>query len=200
MHLNRPNLFQLIAYDPGGTIGFFHAVVDFHAFSRPENKLLSNLLYWNCGELSGSEAQQEIELTRFIDRHHFKNGRRIKTQVIGEDFDLVQTIGGADLLSPVRINAVIKWECDKIGVPFALQRRHLRMGVTRERLKLWGFNERWKKDEFAATQHGMYYLRTLKQHTLSKPWKLESDSSTNARWDCSCARNKRRACDLVHPK
>lgn len=199
MHiLNQPNLFQLIAYDPGGTVGFFHAIVDFHAFTRPENKLLSNILYWNSGEFSGDETQQEDQLTRLIKRFHFINGRRIRTHVLGEAFDLVQTIGGDDLLSPVRINAVIKWECIKLGVPFSLQRRHLRTKVTRERLHLWGFNEQWKKDEFAATQHGMYYLRTLKQQSLSRPWKLESDSATNAIWDCACKKGKR--CDLTHPK
>lgn len=198
--LDRANLFQLIAYDPGGTIGFFHAIVDLRAFSRPENKILNNLIYWNCGELSGSETEQEDQLTRFIKQYHYVNGRRIRTQVIGEAFDLVQLIGGDDILSPVRINAVIQWECAKLGVPWALQRRHLRIKVTKERLKLWGFTERFRKDEFAATQHGWYYLRSLKQQSLSRPWKLESDSATNARWDCSCAERRNRKCNLIHPK
>lgn len=170
--LAQPNLYQVIAYDPGGTIGWAQLLIDFHAFTRPKNKLLANLLYWNSGELSGNEMQQQDELVRFIKHFHYVNGRRVKTDVIGEDFDLVQTIGGADLLSPVRINAVMKWECFKIGVPFHLQKRHLRSKVTKERLRLWGFADTFRKDEFAAMQHAMYWARSRKLESRSRPWKL----------------------------
>ena len=37
----KPGEYHLIMFDPGGTIGWAHFVLDFRAFSRPEHKALA---------------------------------------------------------------------------------------------------------------------------------------------------------------
>lgn len=195
----RPNEFRLLALDPGGRTGWAECSVDFRAFSRPEHKVLANLNWYESGYLTGTEFEQLTVLERLVtDLHWDSMPFTPKSQVVSEDFDLVQLKGGKELLSPVRINSVVAWFCMTKGVAFDLQARQLRTSVTKERLKLFGFEGRYQKDEFAAMQHMVTYLRRLKQKSLSAPWKLEDEQSTNAQWDCSCARGKKQH-NLAHP-
>jgi len=189
------NEYHVVWFDPGGTIGWAYFVVDFRAFSRPEHKILRWLKYWDCGELSGPEQVQLSDAVSHIDRV-LTNNSFLTITVGGEDFELTQLIGGKNLLSPVRINAVLDWECHKRSIKYQYQARKLRTGVTKERLKIWGFDGRFKKDEFAAMQHGITWLRREKQKSLSKPWKLSEGSIMNVRWDCACFEGK--PCDLKH--
>lgn len=201
----KPDEYHLVFFDPGGTIGWAYFELDQRAFSRPEHKVLASIRFWDSGEFTGQEHEQEQMAVDLIDRAMFGpmpfNSR---TDIGSEDFELTQMIGGKNLLSPVRINAVLDWECRKHGLTLQLQARQLRTSVTRERLKLWGFDERFRKDEFAAVQHAITWLRRVKQKSLAHPWKLSDGSSHNAFWDCACSRgrgrNGRRAkCDLIHP-
>jgi len=220
---NHTNEFHLTWFDGGGTTGWADFVVDFKAFSRPENKVLANVKHWDCGEFRGPEhsifgaAVGHVRRKVRIDQ----GGAGIsylQYEVGGEDFDLVQTVGDKEnVLSPVRFNAVIAWECQKIGITYRYQARQLRTNTTRERLNafmkpLWGktplHSANWTtsgkgKDAFAAMQHAIYRLRKLKQESISKPWKLMDGSRFNAYWDCSCSRKDgsrwKITCDLVHP-
>src|ERR1700755_2394176 len=204
---NRPNEYHIIAIDPGGTTGWAHLVCDYRAFSRPDHKALAYLKSWDCGEFSGAESGQCERAVSLIHRaigdtpqSTFRN----RTDVVGEDFDLVQTIGGHDLLSPVRINAVLAWECRKQALTYTLQNRSLRTNITAAQLNLFGFEGRWTKtgkgkDMFAAMQHAVVWLRRQKKFSYSHPWKLSDNVSSNAYWDCACAENIHYACDLVHP-
>ena len=118
--------------------------------------------------------------------------------------ELTQLIGGKNLLSPVRINAVLNWECYRRAIKFSVQARQLRTNITRERLKLFGFEGKFRKDEFAAMQHGVVWLRRLKQNSIARPWKLGEGGVLNVKWDCSCSKRRERRpvpkCDLIHPK
>jgi hypothetical protein len=195
----RPNEFRLLAFDPGGRTGWAEFSVNFQAFSRPENKILANLNWYESGVLEGTEHEQLTVIERMVYLMHWEPMPFVPHScVVTEDFDLVQLTGGKALLSPVRINAVVEWFCATKGVKFELQARQLRTAVTKERLKLFGFDGRWQKDEFAAMQHGITYLRRLKQRSLAAPWKLEDAQSTNAYWDCACARGSKTH-DLSHP-
>jgi hypothetical protein len=211
----KPNEYHLVVFDPGGTIGWAHFVVDFKAFSRPEHKVMRWLKSWNCGEFTGQEHEQLESASRLVYQAHFGSMPFVtRTDVVSEDFELTQLIGGKNLLSPVRINAVIDWECRKHGLTLKYQARQLRTSVTAERLALFGFespfrrNGQWSKtgsgkDAFAAMQHTVTWLRRTKEESRSKPWKLDDRQTTNARWDCACTRSgtkaSRQQCDLIHP-
>jgi hypothetical protein len=193
----NPNEHHLITYDPGAAAsGWTHFIIDRRAFSRPEHKLLRWLLYWNCGEFTGTEHEQLRQATRLMDGA-LKSVSYLALDVLSENFDLTQLIGGSNLLSPVRFNAVLDWECAKRAIRLELQARQMRTGVTHERLKLYGFEGKFRKDEFAAMQHGVTKLRLMKQLSKQRPWKLSEGGALNAHYDCACHRRKK--CDLIHP-
>ena len=127
-----------------------------------------------------------------------------RCDVVSEDFELVQTIGGKNLLSPVRINAVLDWICQtKFGLKLQTQRRTMRTSVTPDRLREFGFDGRWTKtgngkDKFAAMQHAIVWLRRQKELSRSRPWKITANGRFNDHWDCACAKGSR--CNLDHPK
>jgi hypothetical protein len=214
----NPNEYHLVTFDPGGTIGWAHFTVDCRAFSRPEHKVLKYLSTWDCGEFEGSEFEQCQEAKRLIWRAKFGDMPYntttdvvslglTKADFLSEDFELMQTIGGHALLSPVRINAVLSDACETWGMHLTLQRRALRTSVTPERLVMYGFKSpmgrRWTKtskgkDAFAAMQHGIVWLRRVKEISRGRPWKLSEGGTHNAYWDCNCADGGR--CDLKHPR
>lgn len=215
-----PNEYNLVTFDPGGTIGWSHFVLSCRAFSRPEHKVLRFVESWDCGEFSGSEHEQLEEAKRLIHRARFGEMPYVastdvvttgysRTDIVSEDFELTQTIGGKNLLGPVRINAVLDWECNQLGMKLTLQRRSMRTNVTPERLKLFGYSSPFRKtgewsssgrgkDAFAAMQHAIVWLRRVKDESKSKPWKLSNKQHANAYWDCACERGRR--CDLTHPR
>lgn len=215
VNADQANKFHLSWYDPGSAAtGWCAFIVDFRAFSRPENYVQEYLNWFDYGEFTGTEHEQMSAAVAQV-RHTVdtwgENIPYLAYEVGGEDFDLVQTIGSKeDLLSPVRFNAVMRWECSKVGINYRLQNRSLRTSVTRERLRLYDMikpNHRMGKDAFAAMQHGVTRLKTIKQESLKRPWKLSTASVRNAYWDCSCSSQalnrynaRRKRCDLLHPK
>jgi hypothetical protein len=193
------NELHIIAFDPGGKTGWAKFIIDIHAFSRPKNKVLRHLKHWESGEFKGHEHDQLRSAVALIEQS--TNGPmpfNATVNIISEDFDLKQTIGGRDLVSPIRINAVLDWECAKRGQTLTLQKRSERTSVTKERLQLYSFNKRFAKDEFAAMQHAVVWMRKLKQQSLGRPWKLSDGISHNAYWDCQCANGEK--CDMMHPR
>jgi hypothetical protein len=215
-----PNEYNIVAFDPGGTIGWAHLTLSYYGFSRPEHKALNYLEHWDCGEFTGSEHEQLEEAKRLIHRARFGEMPYVsstdvvstgysRTDIVSEDFELTQTIGGKNLLGPVRINAVLDWECSRIALKLNLQRRSMRTNVTPDRLLRMGFESpinrggRWTttskgKDAFAAMQHAIVWLRRTKEASKSKPWMLSDKQTANAFWDCACERGRR--CDLTHPR
>ncbi len=214
------NEYAVVAFDPGGCIGWVHIRLDYRAFTRPENKVLANVIDWECGEFSGTEHQQCQEASKLIWRAKFGDmpfnshtdvvsGGLSRADILSEDFELTQLIGGNNLLSPVRINAILGYECARLGLKLNLQKRSLRTRVTPVRLTYMGFNSPFRrtgswstqgrgKDAFAAMQHAIVWLRRIKKKSLRRPWKLGKGGVENREWDCACSRGRR--CDLVHPR
>lgn len=190
--LATPNEFHLVWFDPGSAAtGWTHFVIDCKAFSRPEHKILPNVISWNCGEFTGPENEQLQMAERLINARHLGSFRN-KWQVGTEDFQLTQTVGGKNLLSPVRINAALDYICFTQGLKLTYQNRTMRVQTTKEKLKLYGFAGSFRKDEFAAMQHSIIALKRIKAESKSYPWKLSDGIISNAYWDC--------ACDLVKPQ
>ena len=67
----------------------------------------------------------------------------------------------------------------------------MRTQTTKEKLKLFGFQGSFRKDEFAAMQHSIIALKRIKAQSKGYPWKLSDGIVANAFWDCSCANQKR---------
>ena len=222
--MSHTNEFHLTWFDGGNTTGWAEFIVDYRAFSRPEAKVLQWVKFWRCGEFLGTENEVLSAAVNHVRSKVDVNGDNVSYlsyEVGGEDFDLVQTIGDKqNVLSPVRFNAVLDWECQKVGIKYRYQARQLRTNTTPERLSmfmapLWDRTtvkqRKWRtsgrgKDAFAAMQHAIYRLRTIKDASISKPWKLSEGSVLNAYYDCACRQSSlgkrriKRACDLVHPR
>lgn len=216
----NPNEYHIVAFDPGGTMGWAHLILSVRAFSRPEHKALRFLKSWDCGEFSGQENEQVEEASRLMWRAKFGSmpyntttdvvsAGLSKADFLSEDFELTQTVGGHNLLSPVRINAKLDITAHRWGLVLHLQRRSMRTNITPERLRLFGFDSpmnrggNWTKtgrgkDMFAAMQHAIVWLRRTKEQSRARPWKLADGSTHNAKWDCACSRG--RQCDLRHPR
>lgn len=205
------NEFYLLSFDPGGTTGWAQFCVDYRAYTRPENKILEYMKWWDCGEFTGSEFEQLTQAEGLIRSSRFgEMPFNSTTEAVTEDFDLVQLRGSKeDLLSPVRVNAVLAWHCKQLSTPLVYQNRNLRTNVTAERLKVFGFTSPFRKsgewskegrgkDAFAAMQHGIVRLRRIKAESVKRPWKLGEGGVANVRWDCACERGKR--CDLRHSR
>jgi len=195
------NEYRLTVIDPGGTIGWAHFVIDVRAFSRPEHRILHWIKDWDHGEFVGAErdtVQRVVSMLNLTIDPAFGGVSYLMSEVVCEDFELKQLVGGKNLLSPVRINAIIEWECQKRAIRFNTQMRHMRTSVTRERLEMFGFGRGFKKDEFAAMQHAIVYMRQMKAKSKRHPWKLSERDVLNAYWDCDCADGK--PCDMIHPR
>lgn len=187
--------YHLVAFDPGGRIGWAHLIVNIRAFTDRRNKVLANVEDWDCGEFEGPELEQCKEASRLIWRARFgempyNSPTSVilsvplqRGDVVSEDFELTQRVGGHNLLSPVRINAILDFECDRWGLKLNLQRRSMRTGVNPTRLKRFGFespfrrNGEWStsgkgKDAFAAMQHAIVWLRRKKSKANKRPWRL----------------------------
>lgn len=180
------NEYHIVTFDPGGVIGWAHLVIDFRAFLTPRAKVLANLLDWDTGEFNGTEHDNIRECMSLVRNARYgEMPYHAKTDVVSEDFQLTQMVGGHNLLSPVRVNAMLEWECAKVGgVNFILQNRALRTNVTSARLLLAGFacpltkRGAWPtsgrgKDSFAAMQHAVTRAKLVKQEANKRPWKLE---------------------------
>lgn len=193
--LATPNEFHLCWFDPGSAAtGWTHFVVDCRAFSRPEHKILPNIVSWNCGEFTGPINDQLAMAEQLVWSRNsgmFRN----KWQFGSEDFQLTQNVGGKNLLSPVRINGALDFICFSNGLELIYQNRSLRTQITKEKLKLYGFAGRFRKDEFAAMQHTIIALKRIKAESKGHPWKLSDGIVSNAYWDCTCAHAK-----LLPPK
>lgn len=201
------NEFHVTWFDGGGTTGWAHACLSRRAFSRPERHWEDYVLWWDCGEFSGAETDRMSQAVQHV-QGILDEVNYLSYHVGGEDFDLVQTVGrDEDLLSPVRFNAVMDWECAKRGLKYRYQKRSIRTSVTSQRLHHWGFESPYRnqkiwpksgkgKDAFAAMQHLVVYIRRLKKESIGQPWKLNDKDIHGALWDCACKRGKK--CDLMH--
>jgi len=167
-------------------VGWAHMVIDKRAFYHHLTKVLPNVLDWDTGEFDGTEHANITECVRLVrEARYGEMPFHSKTDVVTEDFELTQMIGGENLLSPVRINALLEWEVSKVGgVSFHYQKRQMRTGITPERLKAMGFASpmnrggNWTrtgkgKDSFAAMQHAIVWVRRVKQEANRRPWKAE---------------------------
>lgn len=191
--------FNLLAFDPGSAAtGWAWFAVDFRAFSRPDNDLYEWINTFDYGEFVGTHFEIVKQCVALVDEMHAV-APFLSKQVLSEDFELTQSIGGSDLLSPLRIKSVIEWHCHSKQISYVEQQRGLRLHVTKQGLKDRGFDcRRIRKDEFAAMQHAVTCLERMKADARKLPWMLpEADALNAGGWDCACRTGA--DCDINHP-
>lgn len=166
---------HVIWFDPGGITGWAYSVVSSKAFSHPREKVLKNLLEWRTGEFEGTEHEQVTQALDLIRRNRYGPNNNLLTglfEIGTEDFELTQLIGGKELLIPVRLNAVLDYQIQTLfQLKLFYQNRSMRTGVTRPRMKLWKLPRPKGKDEFAAAQHNLTYLKRVKIRADEITWK-----------------------------
>jgi len=183
---------QFIWFDTGGAAtGWAHIAVHTRAFSHPRLELLPHVVAWNTGEYRDTEtAMAHSCINRVLWARWGPPSHATvfpEMLIVGtEDFDRQPNQrGGKEVLSPVRINAMIDYGLFVVckGVKLQYQGRSMRTQVTVDRLFRWGFEPpkgyRWGtsgkgKDSFAAMQHVITAMRRVKQEADKRPWKLET--------------------------
>jgi hypothetical protein len=190
MRFRKGEIAQFIWFDPGGAAtGWAHFAIHIRAFTDSRWELLDHVVAWNTGEFRGTEthmARSCVERALWARwgppsrATHFPGRLYVGT----EDFDRQPNQrGGKEVLSPVRINAMVEYglatQCK--GLTLDYQGRSMRTQVTAERLRRWGFEPpegyRWGisgrgKDSFAAMQHIITKMRRVKQDADKRPWSL----------------------------
>lgn len=182
----KRNEFHVVAFDPGGITGWAHFIINMKAFTSPKYRVAKHVIKWGTGEYEGDEFEILTQCTRRIHRARYGPMPFLQEcDIVTEDFQLMQTIGGKDLLSPVRINAVLDWNCRlHYGLRLQYQARNMRTNVTPERLDLMGYHapngRKWVKsgkgkDSFAAMQNAVTWLKRVKLKADERPWKADTD-------------------------
>jgi hypothetical protein len=160
---------SLLALDPGGTTGWSVMQVHPQALVDPEVRILDNIAHFSQGQIYGGEIDQELELLDLLDLWP-------NTPVMIERFVLRKFLKSEELLSPVRITAVVEFFVANGHVgkfaprPYAKQQPADAMRTaTDERLKEWGFY-RADGNEHArdATRHAITAFRNAKNQSTGK--------------------------------
>jgi len=175
MPLPKPKTeLHVISFDPGGVLGWSHFVVDVQAFANPHEKVLTNLLAWRYGEFEGTEHEKVRAALDLIRTSRYKRRTNLVTghyEIVTEDFELTQLIGGKDLLMPTRLNAILEYQLATLfRLELNYQHRSMRTGVTKERAKLWGIWPVKGKDAWASIQHGLTFLKRVKIKADELTW------------------------------
>lgn len=159
-----PGYVKLLWFDPGGTTGWCLMVVHPDALTEPDVPILSNIEYKAWGEIGGAGMANEGEqlaLSRILD---LVKGWPL-TAVGTESFRLRQFTKDLELLTPVRINAALKYAlwAGEWGQLWEQQPDLAKKTATDARLKQWGLYDSHSGPHARdATRHAITFLRRCK--------------------------------------
>lgn len=161
--------YNLVMFDPGGVTGWAAFQLHLDAFMYRDALVLKNVKWWDTGELDETMHWQVTSAANMVQKARYNEDPFSITEAVAEGFELRQTIGGDDLLIPVRFSAKLEWELDtRQGIRLQYQSPSMRTNVTRDRLRRMGFT--WKgKDSFAAMQHAITWLKREKDISRRSP-------------------------------
>lgn len=149
-------MYQVVAFDPGGTTGWAAFGVHDVAMLDKEYPILANVAHWAAGEFVGALDGQLDEMVALCEAWE-------DAEVVCEDFILRQFLPGRDVLDPVRLEFALR--CAVRPRPVTLQQPSLAMSVaTDDRMRDWGY---WtplagKPHARDAVRHAVTYLRRRK--------------------------------------
>lgn len=149
-------MYQVVAFDPGGTTGWAAFSVWEIAMYDREYAILENIQHWAAGEFSGPLPKQHDEMVLLCEAWE-------DADVVSEDFILRQFLPGRDVLDPVRLNFAL--ECAVRPRVVDYQQPSLAMSViTDDRLQAFGYWDALigKPHARDAVRHALTFLRRRK--------------------------------------
>lgn len=161
---------KLLWLDPGGTTGWSIFVVHPDALVDPKSAILANVEYHATGQIAGAGGENEneqIAISLILDLVASWPGITVGT----ESFRLRQLTQDTELLTPVRINAALRYAMwagnwgQLHEQPASLAKRT----ATDERLKEWGYyNSHSGPHARDADRHGLTFLRRAKERAATR--------------------------------
>jgi hypothetical protein len=167
----------VIGIDPGGTTGWSVMVVHPEALVDRDVPVLGNIEYHGNGQITSiptnGKAVKALELSiaeRLAVRSLIADVliRWPGSALVIEDFLLRKRTMDRELLSPVRLTAILEWEVENLDLHMHLVRQQPSQAkgvATDERLRQWGLYKRAGGMQHArdADRHAITFLRTAKQ-------------------------------------
>lgn len=161
------DLYTAVAFDPGGVTGWAAFGVRVKAMHDPRMKILSNLAWWQVGEISGDEGKQAEEMVQLAQAWD-------DAAIVVEDFMLRKLTTDREMLSPVRVTArfehslflqrdsrVIIFQPSALAMDTVTDDRLIAIGQVRG---LGFYNATiGMKDARDAVRHGLTWLRRAKK-------------------------------------
>ena len=169
----------VIGIDPGGTTGWSVMVVHPEALVDRDVPVLGNIQYHGNGQISAIPTNGTGKVAKALDLSAAERlciralladvlVRWPGAALIIEDFLLRKRTADRELLSPVRLTAVLEWSVEDLGLQMSLHRQQPSEAAavaTDDRLKDWGLYKRAGGMGHArdADRHSITFLRKAKQ-------------------------------------
>jgi len=153
----------VVGADPGGTSGVCAgAIPEETMFGDAPYQGIEILLYDQYDdEAEGIHAWKIVEVV-----YQFCNQTDYPIPLVCEQFSLRKFIRGPDILSPERINGLIREEIRKASIPIPLfyqMPAHAKEAVTNQRLKAWDLYIRGKEHARDAERHMIHFIRRARK-------------------------------------
>lgn len=154
----------VVAFDNGGVTGWAVWSVHPEALLDSEVKILDNVENHTWGQIDARGPDAEVACTKAsVEVVRGWPG----SAVLMEDFILQMFSKGRDLLTPVRLNAMLDYALEvELGIHVTHRQMpsEAKTAITDERLKLWGFYSRAGGMEHSrdADRHAILFLRKAK--------------------------------------
>jgi hypothetical protein len=152
-------LYRIVAFDPGGTTGWCVMAIHEDAIDDPEIRIVDNVQFWTAGEFTGEEDDQADSILDLANSWP-------TARLIMEDFILRKFSKSEELLSPVRLAAIVRHGLRPRY--FILQQSALAMTtVTDERMKSMGFWIPGKQHARGAVKHALTWAKRAKERATA---------------------------------
>lgn len=158
-----PDMYIVLSLDPGGTTGWSIFGIHPDAMSGdPAIQVVPNVEFWLAGQFEGEEHDQADEIVDLVG--HWPSAR-----LVCEDFILRKHSQARELLSPVRLTAVVSWAIRPRYL--VLQQPSLAMTtITDERQKAMGFWLPGQQHARDAIKHNLTFLKRQRDRQV-KAWR-----------------------------
>lgn len=179
-----PGYAKLLWFDPGGTTGWSVMVVHPDALVDPDVPILANMEYHVTGQIPGAgmaDESEQLAISKIMDLINGWAGSAIGT----ESFRLRQFTKDLELLTPVRLNAAMKYAlwAGGWGQLYEQSPDMAKKTATDARLKDWGlYNMHSGGHARDADRHAITFLRRCKSNPnlrqLAWPWLFQTEEKT----------------------
>jgi hypothetical protein len=157
-----PPHLHVLGIDPGGTTGWALLTVPRGSIYGTER---GRFIGHDWGQFYGAEPDQAEAICRLV-REIQSLDYKIGPAVVIEDFQLNTHVRGEELLSPVRLAAMIRYASHlrRLGdARVILQHRQIaKTTATDERLQAWGLYHKGEEHARDATRHAVTAIRRAK--------------------------------------